>query len=109
MCRLIYLLVLTAIGSLGLSTLAHSEERPNILFAFADDWGRHASAYVATDGRSGSSLEVTVHDSLFAACWFSDRHDQQTDVKRENENDPLHAIHGNRDRFVRGNITGCNA
>ena len=25
-------------------------ERPNILFAFADDWGRHASAYAKTDG-----------------------------------------------------------
>lgn len=24
--------------------------RPNILFAFADDWGRHASAYAAIDG-----------------------------------------------------------
>lgn len=30
---------------------AHGESpRPNILFAFADDWGRHASAYAKCDG-----------------------------------------------------------
>jgi N-sulfoglucosamine sulfohydrolase len=28
-----------------LSGAAHAEDRPNILFAFADDWGRYASAY----------------------------------------------------------------
>ncbi len=27
-----------------------AEKRPNILFAFADDWGRHASAYARLDG-----------------------------------------------------------
>lgn len=32
------------------SSLALADERPNILFAFADDWGRHASAYANTDG-----------------------------------------------------------
>ena len=26
-------------------------KRPNILFAFADDWGRYASAYAKVDGR----------------------------------------------------------
>lgn len=29
---------------------AFAAKRPNILFAFADDWGRHASAYARTDG-----------------------------------------------------------
>lgn len=29
------------------------ESRPNILFAFADDWGRFASAYAAVDGTEG--------------------------------------------------------
>jgi N-sulfoglucosamine sulfohydrolase len=29
---------------------ADSPKRPNILFIFADDWGRHASAYRAVDG-----------------------------------------------------------
>ena len=29
---------------------SEAEERPNILFAFADDWGRHASAYAKADG-----------------------------------------------------------
>jgi arylsulfatase A-like enzyme len=28
----------------------HAAERPNVLFVFADDWGRHASAYAAIDG-----------------------------------------------------------
>ncbi len=37
-------LMIAASGSLV------AAERPNILFAFADDWGRHASAYVASDG-----------------------------------------------------------
>ena len=30
---------------------AQAVERPNILFAFADDWGRYASAYAKVDGR----------------------------------------------------------
>jgi len=29
----------------------HAAKRPNILFAFADDWGRYASAYAKVDGR----------------------------------------------------------
>ncbi|MBT4866751.1 MAG: sulfatase [Planctomycetaceae bacterium] len=34
-------------------TDAAEKTRPNILFAFADDWGRHASAYAKTDGPGG--------------------------------------------------------
>ena len=30
-----------------------AEKRPNILFAFADDWGRYASAYAKLDGPGG--------------------------------------------------------
>jgi N-sulfoglucosamine sulfohydrolase len=30
-----------------------AEKRPNILFAFADDWGRHAGAYAKADGAGG--------------------------------------------------------
>ena len=30
---------------------AGKQSRPNILFAFADDWGRYASAYAKVDGR----------------------------------------------------------
>lgn len=44
----------------GLATLAvtaslatAAERRPNILFAFADDWGRYASAYAKVDGPGG--------------------------------------------------------
>lgn len=32
------------------SIAAADERRPNILFAFADDWGRYAGAYAALDG-----------------------------------------------------------
>ena len=32
------------------SVVARADERPNILFAFADDWGRYASAYADLDG-----------------------------------------------------------
>jgi len=39
-----------------------AEERPNILFAFADDWGRYASAYAAVDGAgSPNDLIKTPH------------------------------------------------
>ena len=34
----------------ALPLLGSAQERPNILFAFADDWGRFASAYAALDG-----------------------------------------------------------
>ena len=32
------------------SAVVIADERPNILFAFADDWGRYASAYAELDG-----------------------------------------------------------
>ncbi len=32
---------------------AHAAERPNILFLFADDWGKYASAYAAAEGSGG--------------------------------------------------------
>ncbi|MDE0934703.1 MAG: sulfatase [Mariniblastus sp.] len=38
-------LVLSGIGSNSLA-----DQRPNIVFAFADDWGRHASVYAEVDG-----------------------------------------------------------
>ncbi len=41
-----------------LAPVASAAERPNILFAFADDWGRHASAYAAIDGPG------TVNDAI---------------------------------------------
>ena len=34
-----------------LSLAAQAAKKPNILFAFADDWGRYASAYAKVDGR----------------------------------------------------------
>lgn len=33
-------------------------KRPNILFAFADDWGRYASAYAKADERKGTANDV---------------------------------------------------
>ena len=42
---------LTLIVLAGWSVLAEAQtRRPNILFAFADDWGRYASAYAKLDG-----------------------------------------------------------
>ena len=43
------LILFALLASLG----AAAEKRPNILFAFADDWGRFASAYAKLDGPGG--------------------------------------------------------
>jgi arylsulfatase A-like enzyme len=42
--------VLSASGLVTSVSVRAAEKRPNILFAFADDWGRHASAYARIDG-----------------------------------------------------------
>jgi len=44
------------IASLAISTFADS--RPNILFAFADDWGHYASAYAALEEQPGPNSVV---------------------------------------------------
>ncbi|WP_231756470.1 sulfatase family protein [Lignipirellula cremea] len=47
------------LAAVGLSSSALAEgKRPNILFLFADDWGRQASAYAALDGPGGISDAV---------------------------------------------------
>jgi len=44
-------LIFIAVMTLGISwSRAQEVPRPNILFAFADDWGRHASVYAKIDG-----------------------------------------------------------
>ena len=40
-----------------LTSVVEADQRPNILFAFADDWGRHASAYAKIDG-TGTENDV---------------------------------------------------
>ncbi len=40
----------TIILLLSTASIAHADERPNIVFCFADDWGRYASAYAKLDG-----------------------------------------------------------
>lgn len=53
------LLALTVLAATAACPLAAAEaRRPNILLAFADDWGRHASAYAAIDGPG------TVNDTI---------------------------------------------
>ncbi len=49
------------IGSQGLfgPSAQANEERPNILFIFADDWGRIASCYRTADGEPGISFGVS--------------------------------------------------
>ncbi len=37
--------------ALGVSSPLRAADRPNILFVFADDWGRYASCYKGLDGR----------------------------------------------------------
>jgi hypothetical protein len=44
---------LIAAWGLGVDVSAAEVKRPNILFIFADDWGRHASAYARIDGSGG--------------------------------------------------------
>ncbi len=52
---LFFSLLLVALG-------VQAVEPPNILFAFADDWGRHASAYAKVDGRpSPNDIIKTPH------------------------------------------------
>ena len=34
------------------------DQRPNILFAFADDWGKYASAYAKVEPRPGPNMVV---------------------------------------------------
>lgn len=41
-----------------LGPLRAEETRPNIFFAFADDWGRYASAYAAIDERPGANAVI---------------------------------------------------
>ena len=48
MKRLFLLLLVSVLGAE--SPAAAEAKRPNILFAFADDWGRYASAYAKLDG-----------------------------------------------------------
>ena len=45
----------TILAALTLATAAFAAEgkRPNIVFCFADDWGRYAGAYAKIDGRPG--------------------------------------------------------
>jgi uncharacterized sulfatase len=51
-------LIFIAVTVFGISwSPAKDLPRPNILFAFADDWGRHASAYAKTDG-AGTENDV---------------------------------------------------
>lgn len=52
--RRLPLLLTLAVASV-LTAARAAEKRPNILFAFADDWGRYASAYAKLDGPGGPS------------------------------------------------------
>ncbi len=49
---------LTCLISFATILPTHADERPNILFLFADDWGRHASIYAEVDGPG------TVNDAI---------------------------------------------
>src|SRR5688500_14027178 len=48
---------------IAFSATAAEPKRPNIVFAFADDWGRHASAYAKIDGAGG--MNDVIHTPNF--------------------------------------------
>ncbi len=56
-------LVLVVFGSWGgvVPTANAASKRPNILFAFADDWGRYASAYAKLEPGGPSDILKTPH------------------------------------------------
>ena len=59
---------LSLLLTVGVSAAAARESRPNILFAFADDWGRQASAYAKLDGPGGvNDIVTTPHFDRVAA------------------------------------------
>jgi N-sulfoglucosamine sulfohydrolase len=49
--RLVFRVALVVAASLPVAVNAAEPDRPNILFCFADDWGRYASCYAGIDGR----------------------------------------------------------
>lgn len=59
------LLLLILVQVLGISPSLHAQdsERPNILFAFADDWGVHASAY-GTQGIETPTLDRVAEEGV---------------------------------------------
>jgi len=63
-CIAIIALVITAIPVAA----SAQAKRPNILFAFADDWGRHASAYAQIDGPGSVNdlIRTPTFDSIAA-------------------------------------------
>ena len=54
---ILFILTITCRATSGWAVENNTEERPNILFLFADDWGRHASILSDVDG-AGSINEV---------------------------------------------------
>jgi len=46
-------LLLTLLSILCISAAAEEEKKPNILFLFADDWGKYASIYAEGEGAGG--------------------------------------------------------
>ncbi len=63
-CIAIVALVIAAIPAAA----SAQAKRPNILFAFADDWGRHASAYAQIDGPGSVNdlIRTPTFDSIAA-------------------------------------------
>ncbi len=54
----ISLLALLSIAAWAAPAFSAEKARPNILFCFADDWGRYAGAYADVDGRPSPSQVV---------------------------------------------------
>ena len=56
--RIVTLVVCLVVGA---ASAGRAEERPNILFAFADDWGRYASIYAELEPGGPSDIVSTPH------------------------------------------------
>ncbi|MGB0740135.1 MAG: sulfatase, partial [Planctomycetaceae bacterium] len=60
-------LLLTILLLMGMNTAVQARNQPNILFVFADDWGRYASAYGKLEpGTVNDIVKTPVFDQLAA-------------------------------------------
>jgi arylsulfatase A-like enzyme len=72
---LLFLAILSAAGAPGVAAngqepaATSTTRRPNILFCFADDWGRYASAYARTESRPSPSQVVKTPNIDRVASW----------------------------------------
>jgi hypothetical protein len=83
--RCLLLLTLAIIAWVPTARAADPERKPNIVFCFADDWGRYASAYTALDAKpTGNSVVKPPNIDSVAArgCCSATRSSRPPRVRR---------------------------